>query len=128
VSWIRLAEATKIMDHDAQRARQALERGISKSWLVRLGGEPQPSLDPNVPLRIQVTPSPGWRIEGRGWLERPVLHWEDSEVECPCQPWAPARQNRPTTGTTPIRAKIEVWQEDILRLWGGDSGRPDAAE
>jgi hypothetical protein len=34
-----------------------------------------------VPLRIRV-PSPGWRLEGRAWLESPVLHWEESQIEC----------------------------------------------
>jgi len=81
------------MDHDVQKARQALERGISKSWLVRPGGIPQPAVDPNVPLRIQVTPSSGWRTEGRAWLDDPVLHWETSEIECLCRPWAPATKS-----------------------------------
>src|SRR6266436_1131186 len=68
VGWLRLSEATSLMDHDVQKARVALERGISKSWLIRTGGIPQPVSDPNVPLRIQVVPSPGWRLEGRAWL------------------------------------------------------------
>jgi hypothetical protein len=121
VNWLRLAEATTLIDHDVRRAREALERGISKSWLVRAGGVPQPAVDPNVPLRIQVTPSPGWRIEGRAWLDSPVLHWEDSEIECPGKPWAPSTQALSSTPTTQIRAKIEVWREDIVRLWGSDS-------
>jgi hypothetical protein len=86
VGWLRLSDATSIMDHDVQKARVALERGISKSWLERPGGIPQPASDPNVPLRIQVVPSSGWRLEGRAWLESPVLHWEESEIECPGKP------------------------------------------
>jgi hypothetical protein len=89
--------------------------------MVRAGGVPQPVVDPNVPLRIQVTPSPGWRIEGRAWLDSPVLHWEDSEIECPGKPWAPSTQALSSTPTTQIRAKTEVWREDIVRLWGSDS-------
>jgi hypothetical protein len=38
VGWLRLSEATSLMDHDVQKARVALERGISKSWLIRTGG------------------------------------------------------------------------------------------
>jgi hypothetical protein len=72
VGWLRLSKATSLMDHDVQKARVALERGISKSWLIRPGGIPQPVSDPNVPLRIQVVPSSGWRLEGRAWLDSPV--------------------------------------------------------
>jgi hypothetical protein len=63
-------------------------------------------------------PSAGWRIQGRAWLESPVLHWEESEIECSCKPWASSVQNSPPTPSSQIRAKIEVWQEDIFRLWG----------
>src|SRR5713101_5112982 len=75
VTWLRLSEATALIDHDVQKARERLERAISKAGRVRPGGLPQPMLDPNVPLRIQVTLSPGLRIEGRAWLDNPVLHW-----------------------------------------------------
>ena len=116
--WLRLDEATTLLDHDVEKARVALERGISKSWLVRPSGDPQSANDPNVPLRVRVMPSAGWRIEGRAWLESPVLHWEESEIECSCKPWASSVQNSPLTPSSQIRAKIEVWQEDIFRLWG----------
>jgi hypothetical protein len=124
VGWLRLSDATSIMDHDVQKARVALERGISKSWLERPGGIPQPASDPNVPLRIQVVPSPGWRLEGRAWLDSPVLHWEESEIECPGKPWAPSTQDLSSTSTTQIRAKIEVWEADIYRLWGRAEDSP----
>lgn len=124
MGWLRLSDATSIMDHDVQKARVALERGISKSWLERPGGIPQPASDPNVPLRIQVVPSPGWRLEGRAWLDSPVLHWEESEIECPGKPWAPSTQDLSSTSTTQIRAKIEVWEADIYRLWGRAEDSP----
>ena len=116
--WLRLDEATTLLDHDVEKARVALERGISKSWLVRPSGDPQSGNDPNVPLRVRVMPSAGWRIQGRAWLESPVLHWEESEIECSCKPWASSVQNSPPTPFSQIRAKIEVWQEDIFHLWG----------
>jgi hypothetical protein len=53
------------------------------------------------------------------WLETPVLHWEESEIECSCKPWASSVQNSPPAPSSQIRAKIEVWQEDIFRPWGG---------
>ena len=124
MGWLRLSDATSIMDHDVQKARVALERGISKSWLERPGGIPQPASDPNVPLRIQVVPSPGWRLEGRAWLDSPLLHWEESEIECPGKPWAPSTQDLSSTSTTQIRAKIEVWEADIYRLWGRAEDSP----
>jgi hypothetical protein len=124
VGWLRLSEATSIMDHDVQKARVALERGISKSWLERPGGIPQPPCDANVPLRIQVVPSPGWRLEGRAWLDSPVLHWEESEIECSGKPWAPSTQDLSSTSTTQIRAKIELWEADIYRLWGRAEDSP----
>jgi len=115
--WLSLDNATTLLDHDLNKARKALERGISKSWLMRQNGVPQPATDPNVPLRIRVMPSPGWRLEGRAWLESPVLHWEESQIECFGKPWAPSTQNLSSTTNSQIRAKIEVWEEDIFRLW-----------
>ena len=108
-TWLRLSEATVLIDHDHQKARQRLERAVSKAWLVGPPGlPPQPPLHPNIPLRIQVTPPPGLRIEGRVWLDNPVLDWEASEVECLCKPWTPARQAPASTAETQCRARIEV--------------------
>jgi hypothetical protein len=53
VTWLRLSEATVLIDHDVQRARARLERAIKKAWLVPPPGLPQQTLDPNVPLRIR---------------------------------------------------------------------------
>jgi hypothetical protein len=63
MSWLSLTKATTILDHDVERARESLGRAISKAWIVGPGGSPAPAIDPNVPLRIQVTPSPGWAPE-----------------------------------------------------------------
>ena len=119
-AWLQLSEATALLDHDHQKARQRLERAIKKAWLVPPPGLPQPPLDPNVPLRIQVTPPSGLRIDGRAWLDNPTLGWEASEVECYCKPWMPARQAPSSTATTHCRARIEVWGGDLFRLWGGN--------
>ena len=118
MSWLRLSDATTILDHDEQRARESLERAISKAWLVG-NGSPQQALDPNVPLRIQVTPTSGLRLVGRAWLDQPVLHWETSEVECICAPWTPTRQAHSETSPCPSRARIGIWRDDIMRVWGG---------
>ena len=120
-TWLLLSETTVLIDRDQLRARQRLERAIKKAWLVPAPGLPQPPLDPNVPLRIQVTPPAGLRIDGRAWLDNPVLDWEASEVECLCKPWTPAGQARSSTAQTQCRAKIEVWGGDLVRLWGGNN-------
>jgi hypothetical protein len=125
VTWLRLSEATILIDHDGQKARERLERAIKKAWLVRPPGLPQPTLDPNVPLRIQVTPLPGLRIEGRAWLDSPVLHWEPSEIECLCRPWTPSSQAL-SAPATQSQARIDVWGEDLVRLWGGDNSASQA--
>ena len=116
MSWLSLTQATTILDHDVQRGRASLERAISNAWIVGVGGTPAPPIDPNVPLRIQVTPSPGLRLVGRDWLDRPVLDWETSEIECLCTPWTPRGASEPSAPSQ-SRAKIEVWREDIRRLW-----------
>ena len=116
MSWLSLTQATTILDHDVQRGRASLERAISKAWIVGVRGTPAPPIDPNVPLRIQVTPSPGLRLVGRDWLDRPVLDWETSEIECLCTPWTPRGASEPSAPSQ-SRAKIEVWREDIRRLW-----------
>jgi hypothetical protein len=124
VSWLSLTKATTILDHDVQRARESLGRAISKAWIVGAVGSPQPAIDPNVPLRIQVTPSPGWRLVGRDWLEHAVLHWETSEIECLCTPYVSPRASQPASPSQ-SRAKIEVWREDIGRLWGAPESSED---
>lgn len=118
MTW--LSEATTLTHHDVQKALEQVERAISKAWRGGPGVLPQRTSDPNVPLRIQVAMSPGLRIEGSGWLENPVLHWETSEIECLCKPWTPAGR-APTEPPTQSRAKIEVGKEDLGRLWGGDN-------
>jgi hypothetical protein len=128
MGWLRLNEATSLMNHDVQKARVALERGISKAWPMGLGGWPVPTSDPNVPLRIQVVPSSGLQFEGRAWLDSPVLYWEESEIECLGKawgpPWEPPTQDLPPAPTTQVRATIEVWEADILRLWGRAEDKP----
>jgi hypothetical protein len=127
VTWLRPSEATVLIDHDGQKARERLERAIKKAWLVRPLGLPQPTLDPNVPLRIRVTPLPGLRIEGRAWLDNPVLHWEASEIECLCKPWTPLSQALSSAVATQHRVKIEVWGGDLVRLWGSDNSASQAS-
>jgi hypothetical protein len=122
VAWLPLNKATVLIDHDVQKARERLERAISKAWQTR--GVPQPALDPNVPLRVQVSPPPGFHVEGRVWLESPCLDWDASEIECPCKPWAPGRPHLQSSASTiQCRAKIEVWEDDLFRLWGGNTPR-----
>jgi hypothetical protein len=128
VTWLRLSEATVLMDHDMQKARERLERAIKKAWLVRPPGLPQPTLDPNVPLRIQVTSLPGLRIEGRAWLDNPVLHWEASEIECLCKTWTPSSKALTSAVVTQSRVKIEIWNGDLVRLWGSDNSASQVAK
>ena len=92
-TWLQLSEATVLIDHNEQKARHRLQRAIRKAWLVRPPGLPQSTLDPNVPLRIQVAPLPGLRIEGRAWLDAPVLHWETVKSNVFASPGRP-RGNR----------------------------------
>lgn len=66
MTWLSLSEATTVVAHDVQKARERLERAISKAWVVVPGTSPQETSDPNVPLRIQLMLSPGLRIDGRG--------------------------------------------------------------
>jgi hypothetical protein len=126
MSWLRLNQAATLIDHDVDKARERLTRAISKAWLVGPGVWPQLASDPNVPLRIQVIPSPGLRIDGRGWLEQPVLNWETSEIECLCKPWTPMGRPAPEPPTQ-CKAPIEVWEEDFARLWGGDNSASGAS-
>jgi hypothetical protein len=118
VTWLSLSKATVILDHDEHKARERLSRAISKAWQTPPGGLPQSTEDPNIPLRIQVSAPPGQRIEGRAWLEHPALDWESSEIECSCRPWAPVQASQ-SAPAGQCRAKILVWEEDLVRLWGG---------
>jgi hypothetical protein len=119
VTWLPLNKATVLIAHDEQKARERLERAITKAWQTPFGRLPQPTQEPNIPLRIQVIPPVGQRVLGRQWLDQPVLHWESSEIECLCTLWAPI--GVPQSPGTQCRARIEVWEEDLVRLWGGNS-------
>jgi hypothetical protein len=110
-----------------QKARERLERAIKNAWLVPPPGLPQPTLDPNVPLRIQVTSLPGLRLEGRAWLDNPVLHWEASEIECLCKPWTPLSKALASVVATQSRVKIEIWDDDLVRVWGSENSAGHAA-
>src|SRR5262245_10417473 len=113
------------MHRDVQKARERLQRAISKAWLVPLDVSPLHTSAPDVTLRIQVTLPSGLRIVGRGWLEKPVLHWETTEIECLCNSWAPMGRV-PTEPPTQTKAQIQVWDEDLERLWGGDNQASDS--
>ncbi len=128
MTWLRLSEATVLIDHDVQKARERLGRAIKKAWLVPPPGLPQPTVDPDVPLRIQVTALPGLRIEGRAWLDDPVLYWEASEIECLCKPWTPLSKALPSGVTAKSRVKVEIWDEDLVRLWGSYKSPRSAAK
>ena len=125
MAWLRLSEATTLIHHDVQKARERLERAISKAWFVAPGVVLQQTSDPNVPLRVHVTTPPGLRIEGRDWLEKPVLDWETSEIECFCKPWTPVGRT-PREPPTQTRAQIQVWEEDLVRLWGSENSASEA--
>jgi hypothetical protein len=125
MTWLRLSEATTLIHHDVQKARERLERAISKAWCVAPGVVLQHTSDPNVPLRVRVTRSSGLRIEGRDWLEKPVLDWETSEIECFCKPWTPVGRT-PREPPTQTRAQIQVWEEDLVRLWGSENSASKA--
>lgn len=127
MTWLRLSEATVLIDHDVQKARERLARAIKRAWLVPSPGLPQPTVDPNVPLRIQVTSLPGLKIEGRAWLDNPVLHWETSEIECLCKPWTPSSKALASVIATQSRMTIEVWGDDLVRLWGSDNAATQTA-
>lgn len=113
MTWLPLSKATGLIDHDVQNARERLLRAISKSWQTR--GIPQPALDLNVPLRMQVTPPAGFQVDGRDWLEKPSIDWECSEIECLCRLWS-AKGHSDSAAPTQCRARIEVWDEDLVRL------------
>jgi hypothetical protein len=124
MAWLRLSEATTLIHHDVQKARERLERAISKAWFVAPGVVLQHTSDPNVPLRVHVTTPPGLRIEGRDWLEKPVVDWE-TEIECFCKPWTPVGRT-PREPPTQTRAQIQVWEEDLVRLWGSENSASEA--
>lgn len=119
MTWLTLNNATVVIAHDEQKARERLERAISKGWQTPPGRLPQPTRDPNIPLRIRLIPPAGRRVQGRQWLDEPVLHWELSEIDCLCTLWAPAGAQR--SPAIQCRARIEVWEEDLVRLWGTSS-------
>ena len=120
MSWLRLSEAVTLIHHDVHKARERLTRAVSKAWRVPPGAVPQQTVDPNVPLRIEVITSPGLRIESRAWLEDPVLDRETSEIECLCKPWTPVGRSA-TEPPAASKAEIMIWGEDLARLWGGDN-------
>jgi len=46
-----------------------------------------------------------------------IVRDEISEIECLCAPWMSPRASQPEPPSQ-SRAKIEIWREDMGRLWG----------
>ncbi len=59
MTWLPLNDAIVIIAHDEQKARERLERAITKAWQTPFGRMPQAIEDPNLPLRVQVIPPAG---------------------------------------------------------------------
>ena len=38
MTWLQLSDATVLIDHDLQKARERLTRAIKKAWLIRPPG------------------------------------------------------------------------------------------
>lgn len=83
---------------DVQKARERLERAIKKAWLVPSPGIPQSTLDPNVPLRIQVTSLPG-----SGDTEQARYHLSISLSESSCRSKAGSAAGLSPLNSAPIR-------------------------
>jgi len=62
--WLRLDEATTLLDHDVEKARVALERGISKSWLVRPSGDPNRLMIQTCLYASELCPRQGGALRG----------------------------------------------------------------
>ena len=121
MGWLRLNEATSLMDHRRAESAGGTRAWISKAWPMGSGGWPVPTSRPNVPLRIQVVPLSGLPFEGRAWLRQPraVLGRVRNRMSRQSlgTTWEPL--TRFAAAPTPqVPATIEVSEADILRLSG----------
>jgi hypothetical protein len=111
VTWLRLDDATAVIDHDEKGA--AATRPCNQQGLA--GATWRPAARRSQCAFAHSGDAVTWFATGGQKL---VLHWETSEIECLCKAWTPSSQPLASAAPTQSRAKIEVWDEDLVRLMG----------
>jgi hypothetical protein len=113
--WASLQEATEtVRAAGVENPTEVIRQAVSAALIVRPGTLPLPDRTPPAPrLRVisQRTPD----TEMMDWLQAPVLDFEKSEILCRSfMPRSWEELNRPRNVHP---ARIELWNDDLLRLW-----------
>jgi hypothetical protein len=129
-TWASLQEATEtVRAAGVKDPAEAITRAVSAAMLVRPGALPLPDRTPPAPRLRVITQR---TVVGMDWLQAPVLDFEKSEILC--RSYMAGTQEQFTHPRDLHPARIELWNDDLLRLWpaaGGDqpsSAPRDTAE
>lgn len=110
--WASLQEATEtVRAAGVENPTEVIRQAVSAALIVRPGTLPLPDRTPPAPRLRVITQR---TTVGMDWLQAPVLDFEKSEILCRSfMPGSWEQKWRPELHP----ARIEIWNDDLLRLW-----------
>jgi hypothetical protein len=119
-AWASLQEAAEtIRAAGVENSTEVIRRAVSAALIVRPGALPLPDRKPPAPrFRVISERTP----VGMDWLQAPVLDFEKSEILCRSYMAGTDEEFRYPRDVHP--ARIELWNDDLLRLWPPASVQP----
>jgi len=121
--WASLQEASDIVRAAGiADPNETIRRSVSAALIVRPGAAPLPNSEhpaPRVRVISQRTPV------GMDWLQAPTLNFEKSEILC--RSFMDGTQERFEHPRRLHPARIELWREDVDRLWPAKTPPPTTA-
>lgn len=111
-AWASLQEAAEtVRASGLEDPMEVIRQAVSAALIVRPGTLPLPGRTPPAP-RLRVISQR--TTVGMDWLEAPVLDFEKSEILCRS---FMARTQEEFSPRELHPARIELWSDDLLRLW-----------
>jgi hypothetical protein len=111
--WASLQEAAEtVRAAGVENPTEAITRAVSAAMIVRPGTVPLPDRTPPAPRLRVITQR---TTVGMDWLQAPALDFEKSEILC--RSYMAGTQEEFSHPRDLHPARIELWNDDLLRLW-----------
>ena len=122
-AWVSLQEAVETV-HAAsvESPEEVIRRAVSAAELVRGALPPSGHTPPVIRVRV-ILQHRKPDIEMLDWIQAPVLDFQKSEILC--RGFAPMSWEELNRPRNLHPARIEIWNDDLLRLWPA-GGSPEA--
>jgi hypothetical protein len=107
--WPRL---NRVLAASHSGSRDPAKRSMGRHYCPKLPQRAGDPLGPTIQALLIARP----RLSQEP-AAKDIVRDEISEIECLCAPWMSPRASQPEPPSQ-SRAKIEIWREDMGRLWG----------